>query len=820
MRSVLLASLRTNTRRYVASAVAVVIGVTFVMTIAAISSAARDGLVSSVGAPFADADVVATDVRPADVEPLLAAARRDGARAEVIGSAFVPVRVGDEPRPAEGLDSVAQVTPGGGGRWLELVDGAYPDGEGQAAVGATDAEAAGLSVGDRLELGRGDRTREVTVTGLVRPPLSAAYASVYVTEADLLPYAGDLYPEAVTWSDEGSADALEQAVRAAAPGAAVQDADTYVDDLAAEATRGVDVVALVLLVFAAVALFVSSLVIANSFAILVAQRQRELALLRCVGATRTQVRRSVRWEALTLGVVASALGLGVGALAGAGVVAAIGSRFPDVPLGDPSVSWRWYAAAAVVGVVVTLGAAWLPTRRATRVSPLAALRPEPAEDVRSRAGRVRLGAGLAVLAIGVAALAVAVAGRQALLMVAGGAVTSVAVLLLGPVLVPGAVRLVGRVGGRLPGGLGLPTRLAADNAVRNPRRTAATAASLLVGVTLTTAVLTGLASVRGAVDAEMSTDNPLDATLTAEAGGQVAGDLVARVEGVDGVRRAVAVPGTTASAGRLGEVTVLAPSAAQESSVSYDPGGLTPPAGTAYLPLDVLGQGGRVPRTVELTVGDETTSLRAALPPSTDGWGPAVLVSPDVLARLTDAPVTSAVWVRAEAGADAGTLLDGLDVVADGAGLAADGGYASRASADLQLDVVTGAVVGLLAVSVVIALVGIGNTLGLSVLERSREHALLRALGLTRRQLRATLGAEALLLSVVVTVLGTLVGTAFGWVGVQVLVRQVVQTAPLVVPWGQVALVVLASAVAGVLAAVLPARRAARTAPAAGLALQ
>jgi len=820
MRSVLLASLRTNTRRYVASAVAVVIGVTFVVTIAAISSAARGGLVSSVGAPFADADVVATDVRPAEVAPLLAAARRDGARAEVVGSAFVPVRVGDEPRPVEGLDSVGQVAPRDGQHWLELVDGAYPDGAGQAVVGAREADEAGVGIGDRLELGRGDQAREVTVTGLVRAPLSAAYASVYVTEADLLPFARDLYPEAVTWSDQGSTDALEQAVRTAAPRATVQEAGSYVDELAAEATRGVDVVALVLLVFAAVALFVSALVITNSFAILVAQRQRELALLRCVGATRAQVRRSVRLEALVLGVVASGLGLLVGTAAGAGVVAAIGARFPDVPLGDPAVSWRWYAAAAVVGVAVTVGAAWLPTRRATRVSPLAALRPEPVETVHTRAGRVRLVAGCLVLALGVALLTLAVVGRQALVMVVGGAVTSVAVLLLGPVVTPAAIRLVGRAGGRLPGGLGLPTRLAADNAVRNPRRTAATAASLLVGVTLTTAVLTGLASVRGAVDAEMSTDNPLDVTLTAAAGGRVSDGVLERVDATDGVGRAVAVPGTTASAGRLGEVLVLAPSAADVDAVSYDPGGLTPPAGTAYVSLDVLGDGGRVPRRVELTVDGESVSLRAALPPSTDGFGSAVVVAPDVLASLTDAPATAAVWARATDGADAGTLADGLDTVAGSADLDVAGGYASRAAADLQLDVVTGAVVGLLALSVVIALVGIGNTLGLSVLERGREHALLRALGLTRRQLRTTLGAEALLLSVVATVLGTLVGTAFGWVGVQVLVRQVVETAPLVVPWGQLALVVLASAVAGVLAAVLPARRAARTAPAAGLALQ
>ena len=137
----------------------------------------------------------------------------------------------------------------------------------------------------------------------------------------------------------------------------------------------------------------------------------------------------------------------------------------------------------------------------------------------------------------------------------------------------------------------------------------------------------------------------------------------------------------------------------------------------------------------------------------------------------------------------------------------------------LQLDVLTGAVVALLGIAVLIALVGIANTLGLSVLERARENALLRALGLTRRQLRRMLAAEAVLLSVVATVLGTLIGVVFAWVAVRTLVGGAVDEIAVVLPWGQLALVVLVAAIAGLLAGVLPARRAARIAPAAGLAL-
>ena len=175
-------------------------------------------------------------------------------------------------------------------------------------------------------------------------------------------------------------------------------------------------------------------------------------------------------------------------------------------------------------------------------------------------------------------------------------------------------------------------------------------------------------------------------------------------------------------------------------------------------------------------------------------------------------------WVRAVPGTDAEDLDGDLAALA-GSTATLEGGYADRQWVDLQVDVMTGAVVGLLGISVMIALIGIGNTLGLSVLERGRENALLRAMGLTRQQLRRAMAAEGLLLSLVATMLGTAIGLAFAWVGVQVLVGRVMADAAMTVPVGQLAAVVLVAAVAGLGACVLPARRAARITPAAGLAL-
>jgi putative ABC transport system permease protein len=201
------------------------------------------------------------------------------------------------------------------------------------------------------------------------------------------------------------------------------------------------------------------------------------------------------------------------------------------------------------------------------------------------------------------------------------------------------------------------------------------------------------------------------------------------------------------------------------------------------------------------------------------GWGEAAVVAPATLAGLTATPEPWAVWVRADDGADAEDLGGDLDAIAQSADADVVNSLRERSWVTLQLDILTGTVVALLGIAVVIALIGIGNTLGLSVLERGRENALLRALGLTRRQLRATLAAEALLLSVVATVLGTVIGVAFAWVAVHALVQRAVDAAPMVLPWGQLAVVIAVAGVAGLLSALLPARRAARVTPAAGLSL-
>lgn len=808
MRTVLLASLRTHTRRYVAAVVAVTIAVGFVVVTNALASSAKNGLSAGVADAYAGADLVVGDeygLSDDDVAAALTEADRAGDSADVVGSGFMPVSVdgtslGDQ-------TSVGTVTVDSALQRLDVTAGSAPTAPGEALVDQPAAQAAGIEVGDRLVLGGGAEARTVQVVGLSASPTYLA-ADVHVPWATLsqLPSYADAVVYRVADADDvtARADALRAEIDAQ-----VRDRDSYVDARITSLNQGVDVIGTILLLFAGISGFVAVLVIANTFTILFAQRTRDFALLRCVGATRGQVLRSVRFEALALSVLASSVGIGVGVVAGHGIVACV-RRFAGDTMGAVDLSPTWLVPAFVGGVVTTLVGAWWPARAVVRVSPLAALRPAADTGVRTRAGRLRVALGGLGMALGVAALAVAVVTGSVLALLAGGMTSFVGVLLLGPILVPALLRLVGGLLGRT----GPSARIAVANAVRNPRRSAATTASLLVGVTLTTAVLTGTASARGALDDQMDAEHPVDVALT---GASAAGnDLVTDVRETPGVEGAVAVPGVVAENDDLGQVTVLGPGD-DVRAIGRDPQALTAAEGEILVPTSLVGNTDReVPDEVTLDVGDQSVTLRTEIVGAE--WGPAAIVSPATLDTL-DGTGTQAVWIQADDDADADELGGELGAVVRGTGLETTNALQDRAYVDLQLDVLVGAVLGLLGVGVAIALVGIANTVGLSVLERGREHALLRALGLTRRQLRRVLGAEGLLLAVVAALLGTTLGVVYGWLGVRTLVEPAVPAVSTIVPWGQLVAVVAAAAVAGLAACVLPARRASRVTPAEGLTL-
>ncbi|NAZ86115.1 FtsX-like permease family protein [Kineococcus indalonis] len=826
-----LAQLRAHAGRVLASCLAVVIAVAFVVATLVLNSSASASLLQAVGAPFtASAAVVTADegADPAAAGPALgAAAERVRALpgvAQVAADRGAGVQVRLPGRSGSSYAQADAVTAEGPLRWERTSSGRLPRAPGEVAV----SDRLGAAVGDELELsvpqeddapGPVARVRVVGVVDLRGDPTAGLQGRLFATDADVRGW-GAPEPSRLRVAAAPGADGAQLAggVAGAVEGAlVVRTGEEAAQDVASAFTGDAAALTSVLLVFGAVAVLVAGLVIANTFAVLLAQRTRELALLRCVGATRAQTARSVLLEAAVVGLLASL----AGAAAGVGLAAVVARVAADadspVPLGTLDVPAHALVVGVVLGTVVTVLAALAPARAATRVAPLAALRPLVPAPVRSRSGLVRLVAG-AVLTVPSAAVLAWSSSRGALVpAVLAGALSFVGVVLLAQRVVPAVVGLAGR----LVRGGGVPARLAAGNAVRNPRRTAATATALLIGVTLTTAMVVGASSTRATAEDLLEAGYPTDVVVSTWEGTVDAG-LLQRLGEVPGVAGVVPTLEGEVSVGAGGTTTVTGvdPAAAaavvrsQQRAPLPGPGELVVP-GYAAQPLG-LSTGDVLPAAAQ---GGSPVPLRVVVAPDSQQGA---LAAVEDLLRADPGAVVRGAWVRLDDGLGAEGQAGAVDAITEvvAASLPSSdvsGVVAVRAAFDQVLTTMLLVVTGLLGVAVVIALLGVGNTLALSVVERRQESGLLRALGLTRGQLRALLAWEALLVAGVAGVLGVALGTAYGLAGTASVLAQ---QGPVVldVPWARITGIVVVAALAGVLASVLPARRAARTSPVAAIA--
>lgn len=753
----------------------------------------------------------------------------------------------------------------------EVVEGALPTGPGEVAVPVPLAERLRVDVGDTVTATREvwtedgaegtgtwtTVTEQVAVSGLTEDPtggFAGSGGAVVVDPADARRWLGEEtlgegpgYRTAVVVVADGpDVQAVAADLREADDTLTVRTKDEHAAALVSELSGGEDALTAVVLAFAAVALLVAALVIANTFQVLVAQRTRTLALLRCVGADRAQVRRSVLVEATILGVGASVVGVLGGLVLTQVTLSVVGATGVDVPLPDViTVTPAAVLVPLVVGVAVTLAAALAPARAATRVAPLAALRPvDPAEG--RRAGRARLtvatllavGGGLLLTA---AALAAPAIGPLAALAagVLGGAVSFVGVLLGAVVWVPavarGAARLLGRAG---------PTAgIAAANTVRNPRRTAATSSALLIGVTLVAMMSTGAASARTTLSDELAGQYPVDLAVSVGAQPEDGLDpgVLATVRGVEGVAEVVPL-----SRGELELRDADGRGLLQWGVLAVEPAGLTAvlrtPQEAAGLADDTVVLGAELAASAGIADGDALTLAPGAGAAASDGTGsgstadPAenptgtvravvtdlpsvVLVTPATLGALTDRTVTDEAWVRfADGAAPAQVVADVQDALSD-IPVAVSGAALERVRYEQVVDTLLAVVVGLLGAAVVIAVIGVANTLSLSVLERRRESATLRALGLTRGRLRGTLAIEGVLIAGIGATVGAVLGLLYGWAGAAA-VLGAVGSVTYEVPWWELTAVLVVAVAAGLLASVLPGRAAARTSPVRALAVE
>lgn len=506
-------------------------------------------------------------------------------------------------------------------------------------------------------------------------------------------------------------------------------------------------------------------------------------------------------------------GVCIGAGIGYGAIALINALAPRTPIAVPALPVPWLLGGFSVGVAVTLVASWLPIRSAGQASPLKALRSSGVMDANTANGTKRLVLSALTLAVGLVLLSESIAQASRVLMLIGGVAFCVGVLLFGPVLVPRLIRIAGAP-------FGYVGWLAAVNATRNPRHTAANTAALLTSVILISAMLTGMVTWRSAMGEHRNMRLPIDIALTS-LDGPISGGVLDQVRQQSGVEQAVAVEGAIGHiSGWEAPIPIVA--ATTVTQVAHDGGAFArAEPGTIRLDHDAFHSVDRELRFssdghVTVQVGGRQVRLKAVL---LDGWGQTAVVAPETLAQLTATPQAQVIWVRAAAGADRIRLVDHLDELARDSGLEISDRLQVRAAGDRQIDILIWSVLGLLGISVGIAVFGVANTLALSMLERAREHALLRALGLTQAQLRKMLAAESALQSMIAILLGTGIGIGLAWVAYRAVIKPALGQAILQVPWIQLSAVVFLIVSAGWLATIFPARRASRVSSAAELSL-
>lgn len=707
-----------------------------------------------------------------------------------------------------------------GSQILKVIDGRVPGADGEVALDERTFEQTGHDLGDTVEfVTAGDSPRiSAELVGVMRfgesGSLAGANLSVFDTRtAQELFLGGDnsYNRVSVTTADDVTAAQLADDIDQALPDGLEALPGSEVDEETATALEeGLSFFNTFLLVFAGIALFVGVFLILNTFSILVAQRSQEMALMRALGAERRQVTRSVLIEAFIVGFVGSTIGL----LLGIGVAQLLKLVFGafGFELGETLVLVpRTVAVAYLVGIVVTMVAAFAPARHAARVPPVAAMRDEVVLAESSRRTRTGIGAGLTVA--GTTAMLIGLfadVSNAAFVVGVGILAIFVGTALLAPII---AVPLIRLFAGWYPAAFGTVGRLARENALRNPRRTAATASALMIGMALVSAVSIVGASANKTVDDAFDDGIEAEFVISNAVGQPFSPEIASAADDVDGVADTVSVRASPALID--GRTTFLQ---------AFDPQAFSTAArldivdGTRDVSDGGLLLGEDTAQADGLAVGD---SVQLTLPGSDEAaeivgiYGESPLLSGGYItsqATLDEGGVPAVdllVYVVLEDGATPSAAQAGLDeATSDVPTVTVHDQEAYKQQSRDQVNQLLFLVYALLGLAVLIALLGIVNTLALSVIERTREVGLLRAVGLSRRQLRATVRLESIAIAVLGSLLGVGLGVVFGIALQQATADDGLDV--LAVPGFQLAGFVVLGIVIGVLAALWPARRAAK----------
>ena len=715
------------------------------------------------------------------------------------GESLTPVRIRDDE----------------GGRW--------PEGPGEVVIDSFAADATEVQIGDAVDviLPIGSETFEVVGIATFGDADNLLGATLAIFEFDtaqrIFEREGRVSNIAIQTTPQADpvlvqaqiADLLPERVE-------VVTASQQVEDDNAEFAGDLGFVNTLLLVLAGVAVFVGAYIIQNTFRIIVAQRTRELAMLRAIGATARQVTWMVAIEAVIVGVVASAIGIGVGVLLAIGIRAAFSAFGFGIPSGGVTILLRTIVVGMSVGVIVTLVSSLLPARKAARVPPVAALRDEPptARDLGRRitAGILVTVAGAILLLLGLFVEfdnAIAVVGLGALVAFVGVSI-----------LAPLAARFFARTAGSpLPRMFGVVGRLAQENAIRRPRRTAATASALMIGVALVSVIAVFSASAKAGVAevfrSDFQTDlqvrlfglsDPLSTGVSPAITDQLRQldelDVVARMRlGEFRTREDGAIEFLLGVDGDVGAVVNLDFVDGSFASLTDD--------GVLLLDTEADKHAVAVGGAYRFQVpSGEQVALVVQGVFSNNTLGTPAIVTLDRFERHIDFTLDRFVLITAADGVPVGEARVAVEAVTEAfPNVEVTNTEELIADIEAQIDSVLNLLVVLLAFAILIALLGIVNTLVLSITERLREFGLLRAVGMARRQVKRMVRWEAVLIAVFGGVLGLVLGVLLGIAVVLALSDQGLVVA---IPFGQLVVYLIAAAIGGILAAIIPARRGAK----------
>ena len=839
MNELLRANVQSHARRYVATGLAVAISMAFVVIALAFSSGMSASLTKSVRDLYAGTAAVVTLDDSIESGEETALADYASPLSELDGVTAVGQQSYNywELRSDSGRisGSVSPINPTPFPR-PEVESGTLPQGSHELALVASQAAELGVQAGDTIRVRdqwTDEPTEEFTVSGIVANPknsLNGMNSGVYSTPEALDPvnihalFLASPDPEPSLQEQE----ALVQQIDAEFGNVlSVSTADDAIAKNLEAMQMGQGTLTAMMMVFPVIALAVAAIVVSTTFQIVLQQRRRELALLRTLGASAKQVRSLVLRETTIVGAVSSLIGVVAGVLVSAAglLIMNIADSFGEaLTMQNPVqliIVW-------MLGTLMTLAAGARPAMGVTRIPPIAALAPVDESGISTRKShRKRLITGLIIVLITGVGLYLGIGADDEsgfLLAFFSGVVCLIGALLVVSVVLPRLTYALGKPG------RGVVAQMARTNTLRNPERTSSTGTAIVIGVALISTMAVAASSMRETLLSEVDSQRPFDLVVTSNSG-PIAPEILDRVGALDGVDTAIGVHGSQAHAPGDGTLTLGIDTTSHEESNSA---------------ITVLGEPdlNSVSHSKVPVLSDQTVKMNDETPgymglDATNGylrlcsqtaecadleivWSNnldlgVISVSAGTLDKLAPQAELYQIPLRLTDSDDVTSVQNAITSLADN--LDVGGAAAERAMYTSMINTVLLVIVGLLAVSVLVALVGVTNTLSLSVIERTRENGLLRALGLTRRQMQRMLALEAVYVALTSALVGVVLGVFFGIMGTMALPFEVERTV-IVIPWLQVIGVIVIAILSAIVASWWPGRRAARTSPVVALATE